>query len=105
MMKRAYTGRLCYAYDRGSARNQKPGCQSHAYGKYIDPERFRDVLIPVEDSDMWRSVLERYCLLYLQQFSKQPIPYELERQCMNEDMMEYKLNITNFECPPYGFTR
>lgn len=74
--------------------------------KYIDPERFRDVQhrlkIQARDAVWWKDA----CLLYFQQFSKQPIPYELERPVHElKDMMEYKLNITNFECPPYGFTR
>ena len=34
------------------------------------------------------------------------IPYELERPIHElKDMMEYKLDITNFECPPYGFSK
>ena len=74
--------------------------------KYIDPERFRDIQhrlkIQTRDAVWWKDA----CLLYFQQFSKQPIPYELERPVHElKDMMEYKLNITNFECPPYGFTK
>lgn len=77
-----------------------------AYGEIHRPERFRDVQhrlkIQTRDAVWWRDA----CLLYFQQFSKQPIPYELERPVHElKDMMEYKLNITNFECPPYGFTK
>ena len=58
--------------------------------------------IQTRDAVWWKDA----CLLYFQQFSKQPIPYELERPVHElKDMMEYKLNITNFECPPYGFTK
>lgn len=46
---------------------------------YIDSERFRDVQyrlkIQARDAVWWRDA----CLLYFQQFSRQSIPYELER--------------------------
>ena len=73
---------------------------------YIDSERFQEVRhrlkIQSRDAVWWRDA----CLLYFGQFSKQPIPYELERPVHElKDMMEYQLDITNFECPPYGFTK
>ena len=97
---------LCYAYDRGvnEVRNfQKVWDRMEPY---IDSERFRDVQhrlkIQARDAVWWRDA----CLLYFQQFSRQPIPYELERPIHElKDMMEYKLDITNFECPPYGFSK
>lgn len=59
---------------------------------YIDSERFRDVQhrlkIQARDAVWWRDA----CLLYFQQFSRQSIPYELERPIHElKDMMEYKL--------------
>lgn len=97
---------LCYAYDRGVQETRNFQKLWAPMEKYIDPERFRDVQhrlkIQARDAVWWKDA----CLLYFQQFSKQPIPYELERPVHElKDMMEYKLNITNFECPPYGFTR
>ena len=97
---------LCYAYDRGVQETRNFQKLWAPMEKYIDPERFRDVQhrlkIQTRDAVWWKDA----CLLYFQQFSKQPIPYELERPVHElKDMMEYKLNITNFECPPYGFTR
>ena len=97
---------LCYAYDRGvnEVRNfQKVWDRMEPY---IDSERFRDVQhrlkIQARDAVWWRDA----CLLYFQQFSRQSIPYELERPIHElKDMMEYKLDITNFECPPYGFSK
>ena len=97
---------LCCAYDRGvnEVRNfQKVWDRMEPY---IDSERFRDVQhrlkIQARDAVWWRDA----CLLYFQQFSRQPIPYELERPIHElKDMMEYKLDITNFECPPYGFSK
>lgn len=97
---------LCYAYDRGVQETRNFQKLWAPMEKYIDPERFRDVQhrlkIQARDAVWWKDA----CLLYFQQFSKQPIPYELERPVHElKDMMEYKLNITNFECPPYGFTK
>lgn len=97
---------LCYAYDRGVQETRNFQKLWAPMKKYIDPERFRDVQhrlkIQTRDAVWWKDA----CLLYFQQFSKQPIPYELERPVHElKDMMEYKLNITNFECPPYGFTK
>ena len=97
---------LCYAYDRGVQETRNFQKLWAPMEKYIDPERFRDVQhrlkIQTRDAVWWKDA----CLLYFQQFSKQPIPYELERPVHElKDMMEYKLNITNFECPPYGFTK
>ena len=97
---------LCYTYDRGvnEVRNfQKVWDRMEPY---IDSERFRDVQhrlkIQARDAVWWRDA----CLLYFQQFSRQSIPYELERPIHElKDMMEYKLDITNFECPPYGFSK
>lgn len=97
---------LCYAYDRGVQETRNFQKLWAPMEKYIDPERFRDIQhrlkIQTRDAVWWKDA----CLLYFQQFSKQPIPYELERPVHElKDMMEYKLNITNFECPPYGFTK
>lgn len=97
---------LCYTYDRGvqQARNFQKAWD--AAEKYIDSQRFNEVQhrlkIQTRDAVWWRDG----CLLYFQQFSKRPIPYELERPVHNlDDMMRYHLKITNFECPPCGFTK
>ena len=97
---------MCYAYDRGvkEVRNFQKVWDSMK--PYIDSERFQEVQhrlkIQARDAVWWRDA----CLLYFGQFNKQPIPYELERLVHElKDMMEYQLDITNFECPPYGFTK
>ena len=97
---------LCYSYDRGvQATRQFQKIWDRAE-TFVDKQRFEDVQhrlkIQARDAVWWRDA----CLLYFQQFSKQPIPHELERPVHNlKDMMEFKLDITNFECPPYGFTK
>lgn len=97
---------MCYAYDRGvkEVRNFQKVWDSMQ--PYIDSECFQEVQhrlkIQARDAVWWRDA----CLLYFGQFSKQPIPYELERPVHElKDMMEYQLDMTNFECPPYGFTK
>lgn len=95
---------LCYAYNRGVSKTRNFQKIWDSMERYIDPQRFRDVQhrlkIQARDAVWWRDA----CLLYFQQFSRQPIPYELERPVHElEDMMRFKLDITNFECPPSGF--
>lgn len=97
---------LCYAYDSGVREVRNFQKIWDRMEPYIDSGHFRDVQhrlkIQARDAVWWRDA----CLLYFQQFSKQPIPHELERPVHElEDMMKYKLNITNFECPPCGFTK
>ncbi|MCC8185952.1 MAG: alpha-glucuronidase [Bacteroides sp.] len=97
---------LCYWYNRGveEVRGfQKVWDQAE---RYVDDKRFRQVQhrlkIQARDAVWWRDA----CLLYFRTFSRLPIPYELERPVHElKDMMEYRIDITNFECPPYGFTK
>lgn len=97
---------LCYTYDRGvqQARNfQKIWDDAE---KFVDSQRFRDVQrrlkIQTRDAVWWKDA----CLLYFQQFSRRPIPSGVERPIHElDELKQYQLNITNFECPPYGFTK
>ena len=97
---------LCYTYDRGVQTTRQFQKIWDRAETFIDRQRFEDVQhrlrIQSRDAVWWRDA----CLLYFQQFSKQAIPHELERPVHNlKDMMEFKLEISNFECPPYGFTK
>ena len=97
---------MCHAYDRGVKEVRNFQKVWDTMEPYIDSERFQEVRhrlkIQSRDAVWWRDA----CLLYFGQFSKQPIPYELERPVHElKDMMEYQLDITNFECPLYGFTK
>ena len=97
---------LCYKYDEGVQHVKAFQRKWDEVLPHVDAERFRDVQkrlkIQVRDAVWWKDA----CLLYFQQYARLPIPYELERPQHNlEDMMDFKLNITNFECPPYGFSR
>ncbi len=97
---------LCYRYDRGVQEVRAFQKVWDQVEQFVDADRFRQVQhrlkIQARDAVWWRDA----CLLYFQTFSGLPIPYELERPVHElEDMMEYHIDITNFECPPYGFTK
>lgn len=103
---RTFWDELCYAYNQGVGEARRFQKVWDTMEKFIDSQRFCDVQhrlkIQARDAVCWRDA----CLLYFQQFSKQPIPYELERPIHElKEMMNYKLEITNFECPPSGFTQ
>ncbi len=97
---------LCYTYDRGVQQARKFQQIWDATGKYVDAQRFAEVQhklrIQARDAVWWKDG----CLLYFQQFSKRPIPYNIERPVHNlPDMMQYHIKISNHECPPYGFSK
>ncbi len=76
---------LCYKYDSGV--QQVRGFQKiwDKAGMYIDTARFkavqRKLRLEAMNAQLWKDA----CLLYFQQFSKMPIPYELERPMYNLD--------------------
>ena len=97
---------LCYTYDRGVQQTRNFQKIWDTAEKFVDSQRFREVQrrlkIQARDAVWWKDG----CLLYFQQFSRRPIPIEVERPIHElDDMKQYQLNITNFECPPYGFTK
>ncbi len=91
---------LCMHYDRGV---QKVRSFQKIWDKaepYVDSHRFHDVQsrlkIQVRDAIWWKDA----CLLYFQQFSGMPIPYDIERPVHElKDLQKVHLPITNFECP------
>ena len=97
---------LCYDYNDGVQEVRLfQKIWSKAKGQ-VDAQRFSDVQhrlrIQARDAVWWRDA----CLLYFQQFSKMPIPSHLEQPVHElKDMMNYHIHITNYECPPYGFTK
>ena len=85
---------LCYKYDTGvkTVREyQKIWDQTEPY---IDTQRFREVQsklkIQARDAVWWKDA----CLLYFQTFSKQPIPYDIERPVHElDDLKKIKLDM------------
>lgn len=97
---------LCYTYDRGVQQTRNFQKVWDNAEKFVDSQRFRQVQhrlkIQARDAVWWRDG----CLLYFQQFSRRPLPADVERPVHElDDMKQYQLKITNFECPPCGFTK
>jgi alpha-glucuronidase len=72
----------------------------------IDQQRFNDVQrklrIQVRDAVWWHDA----CILYFQTFSKLPIPQDVEHPVHNlDEMMNFKINITMYENPEYGYNK
>ena len=91
---------LCLHYDCGvrQVRNFQKTWDSRE--KYIDGERFKEVQqrleIQVSDAIWWKDA----CLLYFQEYAKQPIPQNIESPIHNlEDLKRIALPISNYECP------
>jgi alpha-glucuronidase len=62
---------------------------------YVDPQRFTDVQRKLRrhyrDAQIWKDA----CLLYFQQYSRMPIPYDIERPVNDlEDLMKTRLGWT-----------
>ncbi|WP_207420508.1 alpha-glucuronidase [Desertivirga brevis] len=70
---------LCYHYDRGVQQVRDFQKTWDKVEAFVDPERFHHVQsrlkVQARDAEVWKDG----CLLYFQQFSKRPVPYELER--------------------------
>ena len=87
---------LCYCYDKGvkEVRNfQTTWAQSE---RYVDQERFKQVqsrlAIQAHDAEWWKDA----CLLYFQQYSKQPIPRDIEQPIYKlNDLMKIKLDMAS----------
>ena len=87
---------LCYTYDSGVQEVRDYQKTWDKMEKYVDSERFKHIQsrlkIQSRDAVWWKDA----CLLYFQQFSVLPIPYDIERPVSElEDLMKIKLNMTH----------
>ena len=76
---------ICYHYDEGV--QQVRGFQK-TWDKvqlYVDEERFAQVQRKLRDQGLNAQFWKDACLQYFQQFSKMPIPYDIERPVYNLD--------------------
>lgn len=92
---------LCYIYDKGVQQARALQATWDLLENDIDSERFYEVQnkfrIQTRDAVWWKDG----CLLYFQQFSKMPIPGDIERPVHNlERLKQYRLNISNHEKAP-----
>lgn len=80
---------LCYHYEDGV--QQVRGFQKiwDRAERFVDAERFLAVQKKLREQSLNAGEWKDACLLYFQQFSKRPIPYDLERPVNNlEDLMK-----------------
>ncbi len=91
---------LCYRYDNGVQQVKKFQKVWDQVAKHVDLPRFQEVQsllkVQLRDAVWWKDA----CLLYFQEFSKMPIPYDIERPIHElDDLKKVQLGISNFECP------
>lgn len=89
---------LCFIYDRGVQKARTFQKTWDSLEEYVDAPRFLDVQnklkIQARDAVWWKDG----CLLYFQEFSQQPIPYDIERPVHQlERLKQFRLNIGNHE--------
>jgi alpha-glucuronidase len=81
---------LCNKYDRGVKKVRDFQKTWDMMENYIDEERFTFVQhklkLQTRDAQWWKDG----CLLYFQQFSKMPIPYNIERPIYDLDKLQKK---------------
>lgn len=85
---------LCWKYDIGVKQVRDFQRTWDKMEKYVDAQRFNHVKsklkIQSKDAVWWKDA----CLLYFQTFSKQPIPYEIERPIHElEELKKIKLHL------------
>jgi alpha-glucuronidase len=91
---------LCYAYDCGVRQARAFQQLWDRMEKQVEPPVFKDVQarlrIQVRDAVWWKDA----CLLYFQEFSGRPVPYDIERPIHSlEALKKVRLPISNYECP------
>ena len=103
---RTFWDELCHRYDRGVRKARGFLATWDAMQPFVDQQRFEEVQrklrIQARDAVWWRDA----CLLYFQTFSKRPIPQDVEHPVHNlDEMMKYKIDITMYENPEYGYDK
>ena len=103
---RTFWDELCHKYDQGVQQTRQFLVAWDTMKPYVDQQRFDEVQhklrIQARDAVWWRDA----CLLYFQTFSHLPIPADMEHPVHNlDEMRNFSIKITNYENPPYGYTR
>jgi alpha-glucuronidase len=76
---------LCYHYDKGVQQVRNFQQTWDKLQRYVDSERFAAVQRKLRDQSANAVLWKDACLLYFQQFSHMPIPYDIERPVNNLD--------------------
>ncbi len=92
---------LCYCYDKGLQQVRQFQKIWDRTQPYVDTERFLQVQSKLRSQSRNAQLWKDGCLLYFQQFSKMPIPYEIERPV--NDLDEMIKNDTRRPARPAGF--
>lgn len=80
---------LSYRYDEGVKQVREYQRVWDKAERFVDAERFAAIQHKLTLQSMNAQEWKDACLLYFQQFSKQPIPYEMERPMFNlDDLLE-----------------
>ena len=74
---------MCYRYDKGVHQVRDFQKTWDKVEAYVDKQRFTEVQQKLRKQEINSVVWKDACLLYFQQFSRMPIPYELERPVNN----------------------
>jgi alpha-glucuronidase len=74
---------ICYRYDEGLHQVRQFQKTWDLVELYVDPERFVEVQSKLRNQCRNAQVWKDACVLYFQQFSRKPIPYEIERPVYN----------------------
>ncbi len=95
---------LCYKFNTGVQQAREFQQTWDKMEPFVDQDTFNEIQsklkIQALDAMWWRDA----CLLYFQQFSEQPIPFELERPVYElNEMKKFKLDIDNHQNAPHGF--
>ena len=103
---RTFWDELCHKYDEGLHQARHFLAVWDALQPYVDSQRFEEVQrklrIQARDAEWWRDA----CLLYFQTFSRRPIPQDMEHPVHNlDEMMKFRIPITNYENPESGYTK
>lgn len=103
---RIFWDELCHRYDEGVRQVREFQKTWDRIEPYVDKERFsriQDKLkIQARDAVWWKDA----CLLYFQEFSSLPIPYDIERPVHSlEDMKAFELKIGLYDNAPHGFNK
>lgn len=78
---------LCYHYDGGVQQVRRFQQVWDQAERFVDRDRFTDVQRRLRDQSLNALEWKDACLLYFQQFSQKPIPYNLERPMYNLDYL------------------
>lgn len=86
---------LCYTYDKGVKEVREFQKIWDKAQPYIDEQRFFEVQSKLRRQSRDAQIWKDGCLLYFQQFSKRPIPFDIERPVYNLDYLS-KTDLTDY---------